>query len=270
MNATAMFAAALLAQAAPGRFTWDQESLERGLLMEARTIDAPEKPWFSRDWDALKDYRHYIEIGGWTTNRLVESLIYTATNNLQDEKWADDRCSLLAEMAFGTLNEINLPMVTNFFRSVNTNEMHGMQKYTLPGMIRYTNLEPEVMDYMRSLCVMTNIYDRTAFSVVFEMFDCLESMADELKPAATNRLARFVYSSSFNVTDNQGYQDMKLSGLVPAYSNSVQRLELMRYVAATATNNYERTNASNIVLRLSAVPQGGLNDLPWLPDAAPN
>ena len=38
----------------------------------------------------------------------------------------------------------------------------------------------------------------------------------------------------------------------------------MRYVAATATNRWQRTHAQMEADRLLALPTGQLNDLPWI------
>lgn len=73
-----------------------------------------------------------------------------------------------------------------------------------------------------------------------------------------------MYFAIRNVTDSQGAQDVKLAGFIPAYSNSVQRLDLMRYVSTSATNSWERANASNVVERLSAMPFNELNNVEWI------
>ena len=85
-----------------------------------------------------------------------------------------------------------------------------------------------------------------------------------MKPAATNRVARYMYFAIHHVTDSQGWQDRELATFIPAYSNSVQRLDLMRYVSTSATNSWERANASNVVERLSSMPSNQLNNVGWI------
>ncbi|MBQ2630649.1 MAG: hypothetical protein IJG13_13325 [Kiritimatiellae bacterium] len=97
-----------------------------------------------------------------------------------------------------------------------------------------------------------------------DMFETLSTMSDELKPAATNRVAQFMYFAVRHVTDSQGLQDIELSRFIPAYSNSWQRLSLMRYVSTSATNDWERSNAAQIVQRLESMPTNQLNDVSWI------
>ena len=84
------------------------------------------------------------------------------------------------------------------------------------------------------------------------------------RPAATNRVAQYIYFTIGHIVDDQNFQDKQLIKLIPAYSNSLQRLSMMRYVAATATNTYERTYAQNAVQILSAQPTNTLNNIPWI------
>ena len=74
-----------------------------------------------------------------------------------------------------------------------------------------------------------------------------------LQPAATNRVAQYLYFAIGHTTDDQSWQDEELIKLIPAYSNSQQRLSLMQYVAATATNTYERAYAQRAVQALLEV-----------------
>ena len=159
---------------------------------------------------------------------------------------------------------VRFPAVTNFFRALNEigNPQLGPTPISAP--FRYTNLKPEVLAYMRTLCVRTNIYESVADGVLFNMLETLDTMPPELKPTATNRVAKFIYYSVRHTTRQMVYQDKQLSGLVPAYSNSIQRLDAMRYVAATATNKWQRTHAQMEADRLLALPAGQLNDLPWI------
>ena len=217
-----------------------------------------------RNRDALAEFQGFISRHGWTTNQLVESLMFIMTNNITEANWIDADKRSAAGVAAWQLSEINLPAVTNFFRQYNDSDTTRLKRYTILGMFPYTNLEPEVMDYMRTLCVRTNVYDRRAPDVMLNMFETLDTMPPELKPAATNRVARYMYFAIRHVTDSQGWQDRELASFIPAYSNSVQRLSLMRYVSTSATNAWERSNAASIVQALSAFPTNQLNDISWI------
>ena len=69
-----------------------------------------------------------------------------------------------------------------------------------------------------------------------DMFETLSTMPDALKPAATNRVAQYMYFAIRHVTDSQGWQDREFASFIPAYSNSIQRMSAMRYVSTSATN----------------------------------
>ena len=99
---------------------------------------------------------------------------------------------------------------------------------------------------------------------MLDMFKTLSTMPDELKPAATNRVAKYMYFAIWHVTDTQGWQDCELSKFIPSYSNSLQRLSAMQYVSVSATNAWERSNASQIVQRLESLPANQLNDISWI------
>lgn len=246
---------------------WSQAVLERDLNAcwpdDCITEDDP--PYLPlRNRDALEEFSYFLEGSGWTTNQFVDGLIQAFTNNTTAEAQADEERRHIAGVAVWKLSEINLPAVTNFFKSYNDNASLRYKNTTIPGMFPYTNLEPEVLAYMRTLCVRTNVYDRIADEIMLDMFETLKTMPDELKPAATNRVAQYMYFAIHNVTDSQGWQDRELANFIPPYSNSVQRLALMSYVAASATNAWERSNAESIVQRLSALPTNQLNDVSWI------
>ena len=225
-------------------------------------LNQPDVPLRSKN--ALAEFQDFISRHGWTTNQLVESLMFIMTNNMTEANWADADKRRAAGVAAWQLSEINLPAVTNFFRQCNCVNTTRLKRYTILGMFPYTNLEPEVLDYMRTLCVRTNVYDRIAPNVMLNMFETLETMPPELKPAATNRVARYMYFAIHHVTDSQGWQDLELSNFIPSYSNSIQRLSLMQYVSTSATNAWERSNAAAIVQALSAIPTNQLNDISWI------
>ena len=119
-------------------------------------LNMPDVPLRSKN--ALVEFQGFISRHGWTTNQLVESLMFIMTNNMTEANWADADKRRAAGVAAWQLSEINLPAVTNFFRQCNCIDTTRLKRYTIAGMFPYTNLEPEVLDYMRTLCVRTNIY----------------------------------------------------------------------------------------------------------------
>ena len=220
-----------------------------------------------RNRDALPEFSVLLDAGGWTTNQLIEGLILAMTNNLAAAKLGNMTKWRIAGRAVWKLSEINNPAVTNAFRHFNaTDDTPLFKPDTVPAMVYYTNLEPEVLAYMRSLCVRTNVYCKVESVVMRQMFETLSTMPDELKAAATNRVAKYMYFAIRHVTDTQGWQDRELSNFIPAYSNSFQRLSAMRYVSASATNTWERSNAAQIVQRLESLPANQLNDVSWIAD----
>ncbi len=225
-------------------------------------LNQPDVPLRSKN--ALAEFQGFISRHGWTTNQLVESLMFIMTNNMTEANWADADKRRAAGVAAWQLSEINLPAVTNFFREFNDSETPRLKSYTILGVFPYTNLEPEVLDYMRTLCVRTNVYDRIATEVMLNMFETLDTMPPELKPAATNRVARYMYFAIGHTTRGTGWQDRELAKFIPAYSNSIQRLQLMQHVANTVTNVYARANANKVVQALSAIPTNQLNDISWI------
>lgn len=249
---------------------WFQQRLEDDLLHwvvpdwdpvgsnETEVVDPP-----LRSRDALREFDYFISSAGWTTNQFIGHLIAAATNNMTDAKWADEECRRTAAMALSKLAEINHPVVTNFFCSINTNDIHGLQEITVPAVFRYTKLEPTVMDYLRSLCVMSNRYECAADRVVYEMLDNLGSLPDEDKPSATNRVAKFIYFSAHNIMYPGGH-DAEMVRLVPEYSNSVQRLSLMQHTMSATTNSYAHAVYAETAALLSAIPTNELNNISWL------
>ena len=226
--------------------------------------DVPETPWRNRD--ALADYAGFMARTGWTTNQLVEGLMFAATNNVTPENATNEICQKVADVAFWKLSEINLPQVTNFFRECNESLPALCNRYTCSGMFAYTGLEPEVLAYMRSLCVKTNEFAGIEDIVIWDMLDILQDLPDAMKPDATNRVAQYAYFAMNRLVSKQHVYDDELQQLLPSYSNSIQRLSSMQHVAATATNAYERTYAQNVVQSLSAVPTNELNNITWLDD----
>ena len=215
--------------------------------------------------NSLPEFQRFIGRNGWTTNQFIEGLICAITNNVADANWSDADKRNTAEVAAWKLGEIDDPAVTNFFRLFNDeNDTDRLKIETIPPMFWRTNLEPEVLAYMQTLCVRTNVYCKVESKVMRDMFKTLSTMPDELKPAATNRVAKYMYFAIRHTTRRMGWQDRELSCFIPAYSNSLQRLSAMRYVSASATNAWERSNAAQIVQHLESLPTNQLNAVSWI------
>ena len=223
----------------------------------------PHVPYRYRN--SLPRFERFIARHGWTTNQLIEGLICAITNNVTDEKWTDEGKQRIAGIAAWKLSEIDHPAVTNFFRWFNdSDDTNRLKANTIPPMFWRTNLEPEVMAYMRSLCVRTNIYCNVEFNVVHDMFETLSTMSDELKTAATNRVAKYIYFSIWHTVRDVSWQDKELAKFIPAYSNSVQRLSAMRHVEATTQNPRLREWAKKEAYALSDIPTNQLNNISWI------
>ena len=214
--------------------------------------------------NSLKEYEFFIREQGCTTNEFVQALMLAATNGAYSLEWSEDQKDTIAARALTALSEMNRPDVTNFVRIVNADGRHHFRYVDFSTPFIHTNLEPEVLDYMRTQCVRTNLYQNLAFSVMLDMLETLSTMPPELQPAATNRVAQYFYFSLGHTIKDQAWQDRELIKLIPSYSNSLQRLSMMRYVAATATNEYHRAYAQNAVQALSAAPTNTLNNIPWI------
>ncbi len=248
-----------------------QDELEENLSVgfgesDVITDTTPPKPYVPHRYrNSLPKFQWLLDKYGWTTNQLIDGLICVITNNVVEENWSVRRKERAARMAAIQLSEIPLPVVTNFFRQFNDKDDTGKLKgITIPSMFRRTNLEPEVMTYMRSLCVRTNVYSGAESDVVYYMFKTLATMSDELKPAATNRVAKYIYFSTWNTTQDLSWQDQELAKFIPAYSNSVQRLSALRHVAATTENWRTRAIVQKEVERLSSLPTNQLNNISWI------
>lgn len=248
---------------------WDQTELEEILCYGCEPADYfPDgmPPYIPRRYrNSLPEFQGFISMSGWTTNQFIEGLICAVTNNVKDENWADPLKRRTAGRAVWKLSEIDDSAVTNFFYRFNgANDTDRLKTTTIPAVFRRTNLEPEIMAYMRTLCVRTNIYSKVETIVMRDMFETLSTMPEALKSAATNRVAQYMYFAIRHTTRRMGWQDRELANFIPAYSNSVQRLSLMRYVSTSATNDWERSNAAQVVQRLEALPASQLNDVGWI------
>ena len=162
-----------------------EESLRCESAVRGRAADlSKEKPVVVplRYRNALPGYEEFIRRHGWTTNQFIEGVICAITNNVKDDKWNDRWKRRTAGAAAMKLREIDNPAVTNFFRHFNdTDSTTRLKAITIPAMFLRTNLEPEVMAYLRSLCVRTNVYCKAEFVVIDNMFTTLKTMPDELK-----------------------------------------------------------------------------------------
>ena len=74
----------------------------------------------------------------------------------------------------------------------------------------------------------------------------------------------YLYFSLHHTTKHLSYQDDTLAEFLPAYSNSIQRLETLRHIAATTTNSMTRANVQQRIDMLSAIPTNQLNDISWI------
>ena len=249
-----------------GEVTNNQASLERYLLESVSYCGTEDGPYVPHRYrNALEDCRDFLQQGGWTTNMFIAGLMVAMTNNLADSNWTNEEKRTLAKVAAWRLKEIDNPAVTNFFRYFN--EIDGTFKLkddTIPGMFYYTDLETEVLKYMRTLCIKTNIYANVAFGVAYDMSKALETMSPPLRSSATNRVAQYMYFSITHTDRRVIAQDRLLASFLPVYSNSFQRLAAMRYVQSTVTNARTRVLAQQEVDRLSSVPTNQLNDIGWI------
>ena len=249
---------------------WPQQRLEEDLLIRGTCIDdgifnaedAHDIPQWRRD--AITEYRDFIAVGGWTTNQLIDALILATTNHLQSPSWPAQRDYVIALFAFKALSEINHPRSLSFVANICTNGVKDILGGGVAGMFRYSSFEPEVFDYMRKVCVMTNIYERWTANVAMDMENCFKDRPGYFTNAATNEFARYQYFVLNRVHTENVLLDCQLEEFIPAYSNSIQRLNAMRYVANTATNRDQAVWATNQVNRLSALPTNQLNNVSWL------
>lgn len=219
-----------------------------------------------RYWDALPQFATFMSEEGWTTNQVIAGLIFAATNYSTQANWGNERCRRIADTAMGKLGIINDPAVTNFFHRLIDEGCSPLASGAIPVVFRYSNLEPEIFDYLRTQCVRTNLYEGVAYNVIYELREAVETLPAELKPAATNRVAKFTYFSILHTDSEMLSQDWQLSRFVPTYSNSVQRLAAMRYIVSTSTNQHQRAAAQTEINRLTALPTNQLDNLSWITD----
>ncbi len=247
---------------------WDQNRFERMLGWGCTPDDdlRGEAPTYVhlRERNALTEFSIFFSRSGWTTNQFLEGLMLAVTNAAST--WTDEERERIAGTAMWKLSEINNPVVTNFFYHLVDEGRSPLASDAIPAIFRYTNLEPEIFDYLRTQCVRTNLYGGVAYNVVYELREAVETLSADLKPAATNRVAKFTYYSILHTDSEMLSQDWQLSRFVPSYSNSVQRLAAMRYIVSTSTNQHQRAAAQTEIDRLTALPANQLNNLSWITD----
>ena len=270
MKANTMMALVVIAACSIAAEPWTQERLEHWIWTEGVSpqddfVNLP-APEYIPQWrrDAISEYKDFIVKGGWTTNQLIDAFILATTNHLQSSSWPAERDYLIASLSFRALSEINHPRSLSFVTSICTNGVKDILGEGVAGVFRYSRFEPEVFDYMRKVCVMTNIYERWVADIAIDMEVCFRDRPGYFNAAATNNFARYQYFVMHHVRSRNGLLDCQIRDFVPAYSNSIQRLNAMRYVANTATNRDQAVWATNQVNRLSALPTNQLNTVSWL------
>ena len=247
---------------------WSRDSFESRLYDmrdgedDLDNITEEELPMWRKD--SLLKFDDFVREGGWTTNQVINVLISAVTNRLGGSTWDSERDHVIAAIAFNALSEINHPQAMSFVKQTCTNNVRDILNEGVAGVFRYSQYEPEVFDYMRKLCVMTNRYAGVVGMVALDLEECLGGVPIDKRQVATNRVAKFDYFVLRHATTDLGIVDNQLAEFLPAYSNSIQRLSAMRYVSGTTTNVGIRIWATNQVNRLSALPTNQLNNVSWL------
>ena len=249
--------------------TWDEARLSTLLRNSGRFVesdydedDEEDVPNWERD--ALPLFKDVLEESGWTTNQLIQSLINIASNGLSNANWQNPDMRRSTAMAFKQLSDINQPVVTNYFHSVIGCDLKGLESVVIPALFKYSHLESDVFDILYRTCIETNSYDRAAPEVAMGLLDGLNHVPLEDREAARRRVAQFLYYSMRQISSSQTWQDEQLAKLIPAYSNSIQRLEQVDYLRVCSTQEYEREKSLIQYNRLNAIPTNQLNDVSWI------
>ena len=241
------------------------ERVLEGMIIQDDFVNEEEPPYIPRRYrDSLRRYDFFIRKHKCTTNEFVQALMLAATNGTYSLRWTEKQKRIIAGRALVVLSEMDRPDVTNFVRIVNADGKKNFRYVDFSTPFIHTNLEPEIMEYMKSQCVRTNLYEDLVGTVMDDMLETLSTMPPALQPNATNRVAQYLYFSLGHTTRLLVGQDMQIIKLVPEYSNSVQRLSMMQYVATTTTNTYTRIYAEKAVQLLSSAPTNTLNNIPWI------
>ena len=248
---------------------WDEARLSELLRTSGRFVeddydedDEDDIPNWERD--ALPLFEDVLAESGWTTNRLVYALINVASNGLSSATWQCDEMRRSSSMAIKQLSDINHPAVTNYFHTLIGCDIHGLETIVIPSLFKYTHLEPDVIASLYSACTYTNIYDKAAPEIVMGLLDGLGNVPVEDREDAKVRVAKFMYQSMRQVTSSQTWQDEELARLIPSYSNSVERLEQLRYLKLHSSRQYEREKAAAEFERLHLMPSNTLTSVPWI------
>ena len=255
---------ACLSRAVP----WTTERFESFLcssrFVESDYIDEDGTDVPNRQRDAIPLFHDVMAENGWSTNDLVCALVHTVSNGLLSANWESAETKRTVAVAVRQLADINHPAVTNYFSTIASTDLHGLEKIVIPALFKYTFLEQDVIERIQALSVQTNRYDSASPLVVWDMLDCLSSMPESERDDAKSRVAKFLYSSTRHVTILQSWQEEQLAKLVPEYSNSVERLEQTRFLIQHSTNDYERARLSRQFDRLNAMPTNTLTRVPWI------
>lgn len=248
---------------------WTIERLESFLRNSSRFVESDydedaEDDIPNRRRDAIPLFADVMSENGWTTNDLVTALTQVVSNGIIASNWESVDKRIAVAMSVRQLSDIDHPAVTNYFAGIITNDLHGLEKVIVPSMFKYTQLEPCVIENLWEFSAQTNRYDKVASIVVWDLLECISSMDEANRPAAKMRVAKFLYHSMRQVTESQTWQDEQLAKLIPAYSNSVERLDQVRYLKEHSTRIYERDKATQELDRLSAMPTNMLNSVPWI------
>lgn len=248
---------------------WSEQRLEDLLRTSGRFVendydedDEADVPNWERN--ALPLFQDVMEESGWSTNHLVLTLISIASNGLTSANWESPVKRKSAAVALSQLSDINHPLVTNYFHTIVGNDLHGLESIVIPAIFKYTRLEPAVFATLYHACSFTNSYDKAAPSVAMGLIDGLGYVQSTDKEAAKARVAKFMYFSMRQVSSSQTWQDEQLAKLIPSYSNSVERLEQMRYLMQHSTRAYEREKATAQFNRLKALPTNALSQVQWI------
>lgn len=254
--------------------TWNEERLESLLRTSGRFVESDDDENGLDDipnWErnALPLFQDVIEESGWSTNQLIQSLINVASNGMLEANWQIPEKRKAASIAFAQLADINHPLVTNYFHSIVGYDLHGLESIVYPALFKYTCLESDVFPILYSTCIFTNGFNKAAPEVAMGLLDGLEHVPSISRIQAEERVAKFLYFSMRQIDSSQTWQDEQLARLIPDYSNSVERLEQMRYLKNHASRPYEREKASLQFDRLTALPSNTLNSVQWITDCLP-
>ena len=271
MKWMAVIVLSLSAIAASAASPWSTERFASFLRGDCRFIESD----YDEDDDvdiparmrnALPLFHDVFEKTGWTTNELINALIAVVSNGLVSANLQNPDKRRAAVVAMRQLSDINHPAVTNYFNSIVTEDLHTMEKIAIPGLFKYTNLEPGVMARLYELCICTNRYDEAASIVAYDLIESIGTVPEPEREHAKTNVVKYLYYSMRHISCSQTWQDEQLALLIPSYSNSVQRLEQVRFFVQNSTNAYEREDATIQLNRLSAMPSNELNNVSWISD----